>query len=178
MDDIFNHQYGTKQALLASGATNAALQSWIRRGLIVGHKGEGVDMPGSPGARRVFSFFNVVEIAVAKALTDAGVAPYHAFKAAGDFAHIGKWRPDGPEREVGMPFKEDGMTLLAVAGDHSEVWLYRPGEDVLPFLFSELGRPQSIVLLNVDDVFRNAMSNLGYDAGEVIAYAYKNSGEA
>lgn len=164
---IFTAEFETGQVIKAADVTNSALQSWIRRSLIIGHKGHEIDMPGTPGIRRKFSFYNVMEIAIAKALVDLGVELADAFKAASAFAHTG----DG-ERDPSLPFREAGVTLLCVAGSRSGEFLWKPGTDITAVIRLHLGRPIGWTTLEVLPVVDRVTSALGYHLQKVIDEAY------
>lgn len=164
---IFSEEFGTGQVLEAADVTNSALQSWIRRGLIVGHKGQSIDMPGSPGIRRKFSFRNVMEIAVAKALIDLGVELADAFLTAALFAHSGD-----DERHPSLPFRGTGLTLLCVAGQRSTAVRWTPGEDVTTLIRDSLLLPAGWTTLVVDDLFERVTAALGHHPYSVTDEAY------
>jgi hypothetical protein len=120
--------------------TNATLQTWIRRGLVTGAEGDPVDMPGSPGIRRTFSFAQVMQIATAKALIGLGLSVSDAFNAAAAFAHLGS-----QDRPPGQIFPS-GVTLLCVSGDRSVVLGWPQGE-LLTIALDSLGAPDGFMLL-------------------------------
>lgn len=166
--DIFDAQFSTGQVLAAAGMANPGLQTWIRRGMIVGHKDRPIDMPGSPGIRRTFTFHNVMEIATAKALVDVGAELIDAFRAAAMFAHTGD-----EERLPGLPFANDAYTLLCMAGDRSTVVEWEPGTDVLANIRHDLGRPLGFVILQVNPLFDRVTSSLGYHPEAVLDHVRK-----
>ncbi|MFG1280600.1 MerR family transcriptional regulator [Xanthobacter autotrophicus] len=164
---ILTEEFVTGQVLEAADVTNSALQSWIRRGLIVGHRGQSIDMPGSPGIRRKFSFFNVIEIALAKALIDVGVELAAAFQAASDFAHSGD-----ENRLPGLPFTGERHTLLCVAGQRSTVFAWTPGQDPTADIQNELGWPLGWSTVDVGEVFNRVAVALGHHPQAVIDEEY------
>ncbi len=168
MDSIFGTEFGTGQVLEAADITNPALQTWIRRGVIVGHKDRPVDMPGTPGVRRRFSFCSVVEIALAKALTDVGVDLADAFHAAARFAHFG-----AGGRHAGLPFPGSASTLLCVAGQRVAIVRQEPGEGVLAEIRARLGRPVGWAMLDAGQVFARVVTRLGFHPEAVKADAYE-----
>ena len=153
--DIFTAKFSTGDLAKAADVTTAALQTWIRRGLIVGVDGIGIDMPGCPGFRRAFSFENVMEVAVGAALIKGGNAPAEAFKAAREFAYTGS-----DDRHPAMLFKKR-FTWLFVDGDRCQVltslgssaWL---GRKMNFFLQASDG----FYVLLVDHVFDRAVQSL------------------
>jgi hypothetical protein len=153
--DIFTAKFSTGDLAKAADVTTDALQTWIRRGHIVGADGIGIDMPGSPGFRRAFSFENVMEVAVGAALIKGGNAPAEAFKAARKFAYGLTDR-----REPGRLF-DDGMTLLFVDGDRCEVVTNRGSSKILGReinLF--LGGSDGFDILLVNTIFDRAVQSL------------------
>lgn len=113
-------------------------------------------MPGKPGVRRSFSFYSVMEIAVAAALTELGLAPSQAFRAAQGFAHTGD-----ENRMIAFPFPE-GRTLLCVAGDRSTELMWSPGQDLMSIARHHLGRPLGFVVLDASELFDRVTGSLGY----------------
>jgi len=183
--NIFHHQFSTGQVVAATGVTNAALQSWLRRNLIVGHKTTApIEGGGTPGAHRKFSFFNVMEIAIAKALTDTGLKDIDAaMKAAMHFAHSGHAAVgDNPGRMPSLPFdwrQPPRKTILCVAGERSTVTYWRPGNnDFWVIARHQLGNPEGFVALEINPVFERVVANLGYDYRDVLEIAYPHNEQA
>jgi len=158
--------FSTGDVCRAAGITNAALQTWIRRGLIVGHGDGGVDMPGKAGVRRAFGFYTVMEIATAKALTDLGLSASQAFRAAQRFAHTGD-----SKRMVAFPFAE-GRTLVCVAGDRSTELAWQPGDDLIAAVRNHLGRPLGFTVLDASDLFDRVTASLGYHPQQLLDEEY------
>lgn len=167
---IFQRSFQTGEILKASGITNTALQNYLRRGIVVGHK----DIKGGGGSGtgryRQYTFRNVMEIALAKAIMDAaqGNIPETAFQAAQIVAHFGE---DG--RLPGLPLPASrGFTILAVAGEQVVIEAWEPGKDILAILRNELRGHAGFILVNVNDVFRGVCSALDLDPGEILRDAY------
>ena len=165
---ILEAAFSTGQVLEAADMTNPALQNWIRRGIIVGHKDHPIDMPGTPGVRRQFSFDSVLEISLAKALTEVGVDLADAFHAAARFAHFGSGG-----RHAGLPFPDPASTLLCVAGQRVTIIRQEPGEDILPEIRARLGKPMGWAMLDAGHVFNRVASRLGFIPEAVKADAYE-----
>lgn len=166
---IYSDTFSTGQVVKAASITNAALQTWIRRGHIVGHGEKGVDMPGRPGVRRSFTFFNVMEVATAAALIDLGIEPRDAFGAAHRFAHTGD-----KDRQIAAPFSE-GRTLLGVAGSRSAEIRWMPGEDAIAIIRHHLGRPRGFTVLDASDLFDRVVASLGYHPQRVLDDIYSEA---
>lgn len=164
---IYQQRFTTGQVIAATGTTNASLQSWIRRGVIVGQKEGQIDMPGSPGIRRTFTFFNVMEIAIAKALTDGGMDVTGAFQAGAMFAHSGD-----ESRQPAMPFPGNVYTLLCSTGGSTAIEAWKPGEDVFAIIRDRLLRPVTFSIVIVDDVFDRVCAALKLHPEEVKDQAY------
>lgn len=184
---IFAESFSTGQVIAATGVPNHTLQSWLKRGLVVGpseakedHKIQG---GGSPGAHRRFSFYSVMEIAIAKALTDIGSPSVEtAFRVAAKFAHFARgsfgWE-GGPVEHVrrlpSLPLNHrtgPKRTLLCVSGGTSVVIPWDGKGDVWSAARHALNTPDGFVILEVDRVFDRVVRALGHDPWEVLSEAY------
>ena len=182
--NIFHEKFSTIQVIAATGVTNDNLQNWLKRQLIIGQKT--IEGGGVQGRHRQWSFFNLMEIAAAKALIDVGMTDLNsAFQAANRFAHVGQG-PDGytPERSPGCPHtKFPGITLLVAGPGWSNEVFVSPDDNALK-LYTDLtrtgaGRKEGGVFVNMSDVFDLTVSRVGYHPEEVIELAYpKNSASA
>ena len=173
--NIFQDRFTTGQVVAATGLPNHTLQSWLKRDLLTGNPVEPIKGGGVSGSHRKFSFFTVMEIAVAKALTDAGLSAAQALKAAMHFAHVGRGAiGDRPERCPSLPYPNAGMaarTLICVAGDRSVEYRWQVGKDIMAYIRAELGH--AFLILEVDDIFERVCDVLGYDPTEVTQEAYR-----
>lgn len=170
--DPLASRYSTGQVLKAAGVTNAVLQTWIRREFIVGqHPNEpAVDMPGKAGHRRTFSFYAVMQIAVAKAIIDVSGKAARAFEAAMEFAHLGD-----EQRSPGVPFR-DGRTWLLVSEGAECLVQASWGTD--PFALAQWPRgqrPDAILAVDVSAIFDRACAAIGVNPQAVIE---ANTGDA
>lgn len=166
--NIFQTKFSTGQTVAAAGVTNAVLQSWLKRDGIVGHKGKaGIEGGSSPGVYRQFTFFNVMEIATAKALVDAGFDLRAAFRAAAAFAHTGD---DG--RDPGLPFPAN-HTLLFASLHHVEIVEWEPGRDMMALVRSRFSSPLGVMVLEMRPIFTHAVTALGFDPAEVLQFSKK-----
>lgn len=180
--NIFHRQFSTGQVVAATGVSNASIQSWLKRDLVIGHKsaasveGAGaapIEGGGSPGAHRRFSFYNVMEIATAKALLDAGLGSVSdAFKAGTRFAHIstGQIPGIGPERLPGLPFPGACFTVLCVRGGNAVIDRWTPQSDFYANVRNRLGK--GFVVLEVNPIFEKVTNELGHDYRDVLELAY------
>ena len=168
--NIFHQRFSTGQIVEAAQTTNAAVQSWMKRDLIVGHRTKApIEGGGSPGLHRGFSFFNGMEIAVAKALAEIGIDVPNAFTAATHFAHSGN-----ANRLPGLPFDDRGsgrMTMMCVYADNSMILPYHPTEqDFYATARARLGK--GMVVLEIDPIFDHVTKALGHDPRDVMKLAY------
>jgi len=152
-----NHiTFTTGQVVAATGVANESLQNWLKRELIVGQKA--IEGGGSKGRQRRYSFFNVIEIAMAKALIDAGLTALEpAFHAAHVFAHTGDSR-----RLPACPFNQrPGYTLLLAGPGWADTFFMAPDAKALE-LYAALV-PQGRIgatFINASRVFDNVCSRL------------------
>lgn len=172
--NIFQQRFSTGQVVAATGLPNATLQSWLKRDLIVGHKQYApIQGGGSPGAHRGFSFFNVMEIAIAKALLDAGMGSVSdACKAAMGFAHVGNGQIGDmrPERRPGLPYNDACLTVLCVRQENSVVEIWKPKSDLFITARHRLG--EGFVVLEINPIFERVTHRLGHDYRDVLNFAY------
>ena len=165
--------YKTGEVVAATGVTNDALQSWLRRGLIFDQ--DKIGGGGKQGRHRRFSFFTVMQIAVARALLKAGMSdPRTAFMAAAVFAHTARSMP-GMRRRPGTPFPiEDGATFLATTGEETTLWAdLGPRGPVFPALVASLHRPKAFVVCDVSLVFEETLRALGENPHRFMREAYE-----
>jgi len=157
--NIFQQRFSTGQVVAATGLPNATLQSWLKRDLIVGHKQYApIQGGGSPGAHRTFSFFNVMEIAIAKALLG--------------FAHVGNGQIGDmrPERRPGLPYNDACLTVLCVRQENSVVEIWKPKSDLFITARHRLG--EGFVVLEINPIFERVTHRLGHDYRDVLNFAY------
>jgi hypothetical protein len=173
---ILNETFSTHQVAVAANVAPGTLQNWLKRGVIVGHRDEDIEGGGIQGNHRKFSFFAVMQIAVAKALIDAGVTDLKkAFDAAVGFAHIGGG-PIGnvePGRIPALPFHfKHGETLLVVSERRKSVILHRPNVDDFHVIRHRLQSPASWVTVDAGEVFRRVCAALGKHPSAVMDAEY------
>jgi hypothetical protein len=172
---------GAGRVAEVTGLNPGALQNHLSRKVVIGHR-EGlapIEGGGANGVRRKFTFENVMEIAIAKALTDAGVSDLEvAYRAASRFSHFAHG-PVGkvPGRLPSFPFKS-GRTLLVVTGSFARVFHWEPTKtDFLAIIRSELGRDlghvEGFTLVDCSAVFDRVVQALGFIPPDVIAQAYR-----
>lgn len=172
--------FSTGQVVAATGVAHESLQNWLKRGLVVGQKD--IEGGGAKGRHRRYSFFNVIEIAMAKALIDAGMSTLeHAFYAAALFSHTGVGG-----RIPSHPFNQrPGYTLLVAGPGWADTFFLSPDTKALE-LYAALV-PQGRIgatFINASRVFDNVCGRLMEITGDkqfhpeaVLEAAYSKAGE-
>lgn len=181
--DLSKGTLGAQDVAQATGTTSKQITDWCNQGHILGQKGR-----LGKGRRREFTFSNVMEIAVGVALMQHGIqSPADAFAAAMTFAHVGSshsgWvnekdelveDPPRPKRNPGFPYHYlNGDTFLIVSGERSNVVLVEKGQLDLNSIFPELtGAPAVFIAVNVTEVFKAVIRNMGQDWRVVLDQVY------
>ena len=167
----FQMTYTAGQVAAAADVTDSTLQNWLKRGNVLGL--DEIGGAGGKGRARAFSFHSVIEIATAAELVRQGMTDLSlAFNAGMGFAHTGDGQPgDANFRLPGVPYNS-GVTLLAVAGQHSQAVQYRPGHDFFAFTRNNLGRPRGLMILDMNMLFERACIALDLQPHEVMQFAY------
>lgn len=182
--DIIHRTYLASEVAAATGATPRDIQNWALR-VMVGHR---VGGGGGKGKRRQFSFNNLMEVAIAKAILDVGSRNVEAaFGAAADFSHYSDggsgWGSESPSamRLPALPFHHSlGETRLLVHGDQGMTVLEAPRNAELSKEFGELramrylGNPPVYIVVNASTVFMEVCRRLGVDFRHVLDAAYPN----
>lgn len=166
-----NHTFTTSQVVSLLGIKAPTLQAWLHRGLIVGQRDQS---PGT-GARRKFTFFNLMEIALASDIMKSGFEAAVAFQAGAAFAHVGEHNPlplsDGtprPVREPGELYPGPFTTLLVFSKDRAEIMPWNVHGDrtsILHDAWSELGKDATISFHVVDVTYKKLVAALEREAG-------------
>ena len=174
---------GAQDVAQATGTTPKQITDWCNQGHIIGQKGR-----LGKGHRRLFTFNNVMEVAVGVALMQHGVqSPADAFAAAMMFAHVGSSHsglvnekdelvenPPEPNRHPGFPYHfRDGETYLIVSGERANVVLVEKFKLDLYSMLPEIARPPAVfIAVNVTEVFKAVMHNMGEDWRVVLDQVY------
>ena len=173
--DLLQRKFSAQSVALATGATAKQITDWCNQGQIVGQR-----EPLGKGHKREFSFFNVMEVAVARALMETGVtSPGDAFRAAQRFSHTGNggadWIGDdalqdnAPVRYPGLPFHyTHGETFVYVAGAKCSITL----DDSITSVMRSLGRPAGFLALNLSAIFAATMARMALNHAEVLDAIY------
>ena len=185
--NILTTRFSTGDVIRAADVSNGNLQSWIKRGIIIG---QDIDGGGGPGKHRSFSWFNLSEIASAAALMQASVSsPHDAFRASQRFSHTSdggqSWLGDEsspklqPYRWPGIPFHHDqGETWLYVSGDKSAVMLHKDDTVQRHKVLAALRSPLGFVSLNLTELFMQVTRRLGSDGRVALDLVYSNEAVA
>lgn len=176
--DLLNQVYTAQSVASATGTTSKQITDWCNQGQIMGQR-----KPLGKGRRREFTFFNVMEVAGAVALMGIGIkSPADAFNAASKFAHIGQggsgWVGDEQKKPVerwpGLPHHHtEGETFLIVSGDMARTVLSVSGKIDTYQPFPMHTRPMGFIALNVSEVFKVVMQNMGEDWRVVLDKVYE-----
>lgn len=176
MAKILQKIFTAGEVTLAAGITNDRLQTWLRNDrLIVGQRDTlaGV-VSGGAGNRRNFSFFNVMEIALATNLVALGLGVDRAFEAAKRFAHMAS-----EERSPAFPFK-DGRTLFWCSESSQGVVCWKPNENdsvaITELFASQVTYAlENVRVVDVSRVFNRVVSALGFHPQEMIDEMYAST---
>lgn len=157
-----------------TGARPDSIQNWIKRKLIVGHRD--IQGGGSQGRHRQFTFENVMEIAIARAIIQMNCGAKEAFAASSQFAHVGGGGATFslPNRFPGLPFHHShGDTLFGIAGNRTFETAWSSGgtrdtyKDFRYFLQSD-----HFITVNVSTVFQAVCAHFKYHPSKILDAAY------
>ena len=177
--NIFDVKLPTKIAAQIAGMNEAGLQGWMRRKEVGTGGQNGIDPVlggGSQGSHRLWSFRNIMEIAIANELVTGGVDLDLALSAGATFAYTGGMPgnmavdmnadPDSidPMREPGFPFHDDHHTALRtfVIVSNKGTTVVAGGDDYDPIreAMIRLGNPKVWTCLDCNEVFWMVCHNL------------------
>lgn len=173
--NIFEQKYTAQAVATAVGCEAKQISDWCNSGRIVGQR-----EPLGKGRSRQFSWFNVMEIAIANELMNIGVkSPQDAFAAAQMFSHTndGDMRTlvqdDGPERFVALPYHHRlGFTFLFVSGSEKNIVLSEDGTVNLFKIAPPYSRARGYIVVNLTEVFGAVLHRLGHDYESILDDAY------
>lgn len=177
---VFNMTFQIGDIGRALDVNPATLRTQVNRGFLVGHRQ--VEGGGGPGHHRTFTWFNLMEFAVAQELLRVtSLSPKAAFELAAQFAHFADGPVPGAEntRLPGLPFQPPIMTLLLVAGEKGEVFPYDPESDgnLIAYVERRFRRVPGFSVVFLDTLFDDVCRGLGLHPSAVLDQAY-GSGEA
>ncbi len=176
MELILTRKFTSGDVIKAAGITNDRLQTWLRADrYIIGHR-NGAKV-GTDGPRRTFSFYNVMEIALATELILVGLTVEDAFKTSVIFSHAGEVSYDYDDiRCPGLPF-QDGITLFVANLQHSETINWLPGQNesnVMAEIFlSHVSRTETLFrVINMSKLYDRVASSLNFHPDAELAKCY------
>lgn len=179
MAKILQQFFTTGDVTQAAGITNDRLQTWLRNDrLVVGQRDTLAGaVSGGAGNRRNFSFYNVMEIALATNLVELGLGVDRAFEAAKRFAHMASG-----ERSPAFPF-QDGRTLFWCSDASQGVVCWKPSENdsgaITELFASQVTYTlENVRVVDVSRVFDRVVSALGFHPQEMIDEMYAHSTRA
>lgn len=178
--NIFQQTFTVQSVATAAGCEAKQISDWCNMGRVVGQR-----EPTGRGRSRQFSWFNVMEIAIATELMNIGVkSPQDAFKAAQHFSHVGDsaatWihddaisEDDEPSRYPALPYHHDlGATFLFLSGSKSNIVLSKDGTVNLFTIAPPYSRARGYILVNVTEICASVLHRLGYDYRVILDEAY------
>jgi len=179
--ELLNRIFTAQSVAMATGVSPRAITNWTGRNLLIGQR-----PARGKGHRIQFTFFNVMEVAVADALIKVGVSSVQdAIEAAQGFSHMAPGRsgwageqPAGPMRLPGLPYHHrHGVTGLFVFNGGSSVRLIDDdGQIDLWTVTPEASRVPGFIFLNVSRAFEDVCARLALHPDEVLDEAYPKDG--
>lgn len=173
LDNTVKKTFSASEVSELTGARPESIQNWMKRDLIVGHRK--ITGGGSQGRHRRFSFFNVMEIAIAQTLIELHMGTKEAFAASARFAHAGGGGGFGlPERLPGLPFHHNhGYTIFGAVGDRAfeEIWQPGSARDTYGNLRKHL-HSEHFLTINASQVFGTVCVRMRFHPNEVLDAAY------
>lgn len=174
IDNTLNATFSASELSNLTDARADSIQNWIKRKLIIGHRD--IQGGGSQGRHRRFTFFNVMEVAIAQKMIDMHMGAKEAFAASASFAHVGGGGDvfDLPERFPGLPFHHNhGETVFGIAGERTfeELWTHDKSRDTYGNLRTYL-RSDHFITVNASEAFNTVCARLRYHPFEVLDSAY------
>ncbi|WP_306043867.1 hypothetical protein [Mameliella sp. MMSF_3455] len=134
---------------------------------------DGLGGGGSQGKHHLFTFRNVMEFALARALTVQGMSPKIAFQAAAKVAYFTTRERGSVQRESGFPFPASkGVTVLAAVNSMDATDF--PQVTTADRLQVFRGGADAVTLVNVSKVFRDVCERIGADPSAVLQEAYSD----
>lgn len=155
----------------------ATLRTHINRGYVVACGPRNANGNKAAGKHSRFSFFTLMEFALAYRLADMGVQLETAFKYAAQFAHAGGGGNTFrlPDRLPGLPFhQKHGQTMFAAGNGRTfeEIYELNSGRDLYTNLRHHLGNADDFILVNVSKVFNLLCARIGSHPYEALDEAY------
>lgn len=175
MPSIFERTFQIGEIGKVLDVSPATLRTHLNRGLLVGHRQ--IEGGGGPGHHKTFTWFNLMEFAVAQELLRVtSLSPKAAFKIAAGFAHVGNGELPGaaPERIPGFPYPDPFETLLVVAGEEGDVFAYdaRARASLRALVNRRFPQATGFSTLFLDSLFENVCRGLGLHPSAVLEEVY------
>lgn len=181
--DLLNRTFTAQSVALATGCTAKQITDWCNMGRIIGQR-----EPLGRGNARKFSWFNLMEIAIAAELMNIGLSSVQdAFSAAQRFAHFGEaqggWVGDEVVTEQmripAMPWNHlKGQTVLFVYKGGSAIKLIGfDGKVNLWNITPQHSHYTGFIAVNVSEVFASVCNRMALDYREVLDEAYAEDAE-
>lgn len=166
----WHHEYTLQEVSAATFTPQTTIKSWLHKGLMVGSD-HTITGGGGRGRKRGFTFYSVMELATAAAILRGGPADLKsAFSAAREFATF-----DSPGRHMATPFPGSGLTLMLVSGNNCEIVKWEPGKDFFAAPRRNLGKPEAMTIIDLEQVFIRTCRGLGLDNAKVMKAAYSEA---
>ena len=183
--DLFSKKFAAHQVGAAIGCDPKQISDWCNAGRVIGQR-----EPLGRGNSRQFSWFNIMEMALAERLMSIGMKSVSdAFFVAQKFSHIGDgplpagFVDDGlssadktPYRSPGLPFNwTDGTTYLVVWAGGDQIILSEKGTVDLTKFPPLYHRETGFIILNVTEIFVGVTHRLELgDYHDILANAYSS----
>jgi hypothetical protein len=178
--ELLNRNFTSQAVAAATGLEPKAIQNWTSRGLIVGQR----DGTGK-GRHMNFSWFNVMEIAIAAELIEFNVSVQSAFAVAQMFSHASsggaQWAGDDgisddsePFRYPGLPWHHNlGKTYIFVWKDGFSIRLLNDvGQVSLATIAPYPHRKTAYMALAVSEIFDHVCFRIGEHPNKLLDEAY------
>lgn len=175
-DMIFKQKFTLAQMGEVLNKNPSTLRTHINRGYVVAAGPRNKDGDKETGKHSRFSFFTLMQFAMAYKLADLGVQNEAAFKAAADFAHVGGGGEvfGLPERLPAIPFHQDeGETIFGMTTVRTFEELWKRGENY--DTYGKLARTLNsydFVTVNASDVFNHVCGAIGEHPYTVLDQVY------
>lgn len=153
-----NHRWTAADVARATGVTAALIGHWCDRHTIT--LGADDEQASGHGVPRKFSINRVLQIALAKILSDLGMATSKAARLALTFTDTGT-----VDRSPGELF-EDAPTVLLVSGDRSRVVRSNEissADDVQALMAHDSENPAAVIVLPLNRIVARVRAALGLE---------------
>ena len=176
--NIFQQTFSAQAVAKAVGCEAKQISDWCNTGRSIGQR-----QPLGTGRSRQFSWFNVMEIAIATELMNIGIkSPQDAFAAAQMLSHTNDGderalvQEDGPERHTALPYHHSlGTTFLFVSRGAKTIILSEDGSVNLFTVARPYSRAIGYIVVNVNEVCAAVLHRLGHDYRVILDEAYSVS---